>query len=195
MLAGTAEGAAGVISIRGTAPEDDMADLDLACAQAVLGEVDAVLVMQFDDIGIDRYGPYSGPTMQHVTAALDFARAARDREPDGTLVVHCLHGRSRSTAIALAILADQHGPGRETEAVAALLRQDEDSRMHPNPLLVSLADAAMLRTGALEQALAEACPRHVKWRDHWRIVALDPQKHWKTTRKVRFRRRGKGGDT
>lgn len=157
--------------------------------------MDAVLTMRFDDIGIPAYGPYTGPTMSHVVAALDFARAARDREPDGTLVVHCLQGRSRSTAIALAILADEMEPGREADAVAALLKQDLDSRMHPNSLLVALADAALLRVGALERALAEACPRHVKWREHWHEVALDPERHWETARKVRFRRRGKGGET
>lgn len=178
-----------IISIRPSAAAD-LDDLDLAVAQAVDGEVDAMLVLRFDDIATPSYGPYVGPTMREVGVALDFARAARERTPGGLLVVHCEHGVSRSAAVALAVLADELGDNNEAEAVGALLRDDIDNRMHPNPLIVSMTDAALFRYGRLDAALAAISPRYVKWRDHWREVALDPERHWEQARKVRIRRKG-----
>ena len=127
--------------------------------------------------------------MDDLATALDFARAVRDRVPEGVLAVHCQHGVSRSAAVALAIIADEAGPGAEADAVAALLRQDDDARMQPNPLIVSLADAALFRYGRLDAALLAACPRYVAWRDHWRNVALDPGGYWEQARRVRLRPR------
>lgn len=186
--AGAAEGVDAIISIRASAPEP-CDDLDLAVHQAVAGVADDVLVLWFDDIALPAYGPYVGPTIEHVSEVLDFARRVRAQAPDGTMAVHCLHGRSRSTAIALIILADELGPGREEEAVAALLRQDIDGMFHPNPAIVSMADAALLRYGRLEAAMSEASPRYVKWRAFWREVALDPERHWEQARRARFSRR------
>ena len=149
----------------------------------------AALVQRFDDIGIPAYGPYRRPTMEDLAIALDFARAVRDRIPEGVLAVHCQHGVPRSAAVALAIIADEAGPGAEANAVAALLRQDDDARMQPNPLIVSLADAALFRYGHLDAALAAVCPRYVVWRDHWRDIALDPGAYWEQARRVRLRPR------
>ena len=98
-------------------------------------------------------------------------------------------GVSRSAAMALALLAQELGPGAEAAAVAALLRGDPEGRMHPNSLLVSMADSCLFRYGRLEAALADACPRYVKWRDHWREVALDPERHWRQARRIRMKRR------
>lgn len=61
--------------------------------------------------------------------------------------------------------------------------------MHPNPLIVSMADAALFRYGALDVALAAVSPRYVKWRTFWRQAAADPARHWERSRKARFRRR------
>jgi len=185
---GEAGGADAVISIRPSA-ETDLANLDLAVAQAVEGEVGAVLVLRFDDIAVPAYGPFVGPGMSDVAAVLDFAQTARLRSPDGLLAIHCEHGVSRSAAMALAVLADQFGNGRKDEAVDALMRNDIEGRMHPNPLLVSMADSALFCYGRLEAALAAACPRYVKWRDHWREVSLDPERHWAQARKLLIRRR------
>ncbi|PGH59224.1 hypothetical protein CRT60_00905 [Azospirillum palustre] len=189
VLDGAAEGADAIISIRGTAPDETVRDLDLACHQAVLGDVDGVLRLTFEDTGIPTYGLYTGPTMNDVVTAIDFGRRVRDQHPEGMLAVHCLHGRSRSTAIALALIADTLGPGREDDAVRLLLAQDAESRMHPNPLIVSMADAALLRLGALDEALSAACPRYVTWRAFWAEARLDPEGHWAKTRKAKFRRR------
>lgn len=173
MEMGSADGADAVISIRPSRPVPREA-LDLACRQAVLGEVDAVLVQRFDDIGVTELGKQRGPTDTQLTEALDFTRDLRARVPGGRLAIHCEHGRSRSAALALAVIADGMGPGRETEAVARLMRLDVDNLLQPNPLLVRLADGALWRYGALEAALAASCPRYVAWRDHWRRVAADP---------------------
>lgn len=186
---GAAEGADAVVSIRPASSADPFDDLDLAVRQAVLGDADAILVLRFDDIGIPGYGSYVGPTIEDVAAGLEFCRRIREVRPDATVAVHCEMGRSRSAAVALALLADRFGPGREEEAVATLLRDDADCRMIPNPLLVGHADDALLRCGRLESALASACPRYVRWRDHWRQVALDPEKHWEQARRTRVRRR------
>ena len=185
---GGAEGVDAVISIRASA-NGDFNQLDTAVAQALAGEVDAALVLRFDDIALPAYGPFVGPDMEHLAQTLDFARALRDQSPDAVLAVHCEHGVSRSAAVALAIITDEMGPGREDEAVAKLLRSDIDARMHPNPLIVSLADTALWRYGALDAALAAVSPSYVHWRDHWREVALDPERHWETARRMRFRRR------
>lgn len=185
---GEVSGADAIISIR-PAAETDLPNLDLAVAQAVEGEVEAMLILRFDDIAVPAYGPYVGPTMDDVATVLDFARAARLRSPDGQLVVHCEHGVSRSAAMALGVLADWFGDGCEDDAVGALMRDDVEGRMHPNPLLVSLIDAALFRYGRLEAALAAASPRYAKWRDHWREVAVNPERHWAQARKAGFRRR------
>lgn len=185
---GAAEGVDTVISIR--SPADGNFDmLDMAVAQALSGEVDAALVLRFDDIGVPSYGPHLGAGMEHLVQALDFVRAVRSRLTGAVVAVHGEHGVSRSPAMALAIIADVLGPGREAEAVAELLRQDVDTRMIPNPLLVSLADTALWRYGALDAALATVSPRYVQWRDHWRRVAEDPERHWRSARSGRFRRR------
>ncbi len=150
--AGGAEGADAVISIRGT---DRVSEPQLAAAltQASRGESARLLKLSFDDISMPHYGHFIGPTMDQIADVLEFGRSiTRGQAPfDGPVpvqrlvAVHCEHGKSRSAAIALALLADHYGHGREHEAVNALLRDDTHSRMHPNPLVVSLVDAALFR--------------------------------------------------
>ena len=70
----------------------------------------------------------------------------------GSLLIHCQVGVSRSTAIALAILADRLGPGQEGEALQALLRLRPQAI--PNLLVVSLADDLLARNGALRRAVS-----------------------------------------
>ena len=101
---GEAEGADGIISIRPSA-EHDAENLDLALAQATGGEVGAVLVQRFADIAIPAYGPYRGPVIKRVAQALEFGRRIAVQTPEGSLVVHCQMGVSRSAAVALALLA------------------------------------------------------------------------------------------
>ena len=181
--AGGAEGADAVISIRSptTGPEPE---LRAALAQATQGESARLLRLVHDDVGLTSYGDTVAPTMEQVQDAIDFGRTIVDGRclfdgpsADPVIVVHCEMGRSRSSAIALALLADHHGAGHERDAVNALLRADIEGRMHPNPITILHADAYLLRCGRLDAALAELSPRYVLWRRYWTQAALDPIGH------------------
>jgi predicted protein tyrosine phosphatase len=142
--------------------------------------------LSFDDIGMPTYGHFVGPTMAQVGDAVEFGRSIVDGKflfdgpnPEPPLIaVHCEHGKSRSAAIALALLADHFGDGHERDAVNALMRADVEDRMHPNPLVVSLADGYLFRYGRLDAALADQSPRYVRWRDLWRQIVIDPSAYW-----------------
>ena len=171
VLDGSADGADAVISIRGALRPFEESDLDLAIAQALSGDTEAVLRLRFDDVGIEHFAldervVLRGPTFDDVDAVIDFGRRVAPRA-GSRIVLHCEQGRSRSSAAALALLADAFGPGHENEAVATLMRSDLDGMMHPNPRFVRMADAALLRAGRLESALVELCPRYIHWRNLW----------------------------
>ena len=197
--AGGAEGADAVISIRAST-EAVEPDLTIALAQATRDESARLLRLSFDDIGIERYGHFVGPSMAQITDAIEFGRRVIDggsffdgpsAEPP-LIAIHCEHGKSRSAAIALALLADHLGARRERDAVNALLRSDVENRMHPNPLVVSLADDCLFRYGRINTALAELCPRYAKWRELWRNIAADPNAYWDKARRVLSKRSGEG---
>lgn len=196
--AGGAEGAAAVISIRGST-ESVERDLTIALAQATQNESARLLRLSFDDIGMERYGHFLGPTMQHVTEAIDFGRHVVDGRGffDGPgaepplIAIHCEHGNSRSSAIALALLADQLADGRERDAVNMLLRGDIENRMRPNPLVIGLTDACLFRYGRINAALTELSPRYAKWRELWRTIAAEPEAYWEKVRRV-LSERGNG---
>jgi predicted protein tyrosine phosphatase len=178
--AGSAEGADAVISIRPSSGEKEPG-LALALTQATRGESARLLRLCFDDIGIVAYGRRIGPTMEQVQAALQFARSILDgrnlfdgAKPDPLIVVHCEQGKSRSTALAIAVLADHLGFGREADAVSAVLRSDIEGRMQPNPLVVSLADSCLFRYGRIDDALADQSAGYVAWRSRWRAIAHAP---------------------
>jgi len=192
---GGADGADAVVSIRPSSSSPE-SDLDVALARASRGESTRLLRLPFDDIGIATYGHYVGPTMEQVSEAIEFGRAIVDGTnlfdgavTDPLIAVHCEHGKSRSAAIALALLADHFGAGNEREAVNALLRADTEGRMHPNPLVVSLADSCLLRYGRIDEVLAEASPAYVWWRGVWREIAADPEAHWERTSRILSGRR------
>ena len=178
--AGAADGADAIISIRGTSHGSERA-LDLALKQASRGESVRLLRLAFDDIGMAWFDHLVGPTMTEVANAIEFGRNVVDGRiffdgpvSEPTIAVHCEHGKSRSAAVALALVADQLGDGREHDAVNALLRDDIENRMHPNPLVVSLTDACLFRYGRVEAALAELNPCYRRWRELWRSIATDP---------------------
>jgi hypothetical protein len=130
--------------------------------------------------------------MADVTDAIEFGRRIRDGDGlfDGPIVgspliaVHCEHGRSRSAAIALALLADHLGPGREQDAVNTLLRHDIEGRLHPNPLIISLTDDCLFRYGRIDAALVALSPRYAAWRKFWRDVAIEPDRQWPKARRA-----------
>lgn len=88
------------------------------------------------------------PARQHVEAAIAFARSI-GRAP---LIVHCSAGISRSPAIALAIIAEHLGPGRERDAVDRLFSSTPQAL--PNPMIVEIADQLLSADGRLVKELA-----------------------------------------
>jgi predicted protein tyrosine phosphatase len=193
---GGAEGSDAVISIRGIADGNEP-DLSLAITQATKSESARFLRMTFDDIGIGHYGHFVGPTMPQIADVIEFGRQIVDGRflfdgpsIDPLIVIHCEHGKSRSAAVALALLADHLGDGFEVQAVNSLLRADVENRIHPNPLIVNLTDACMFRYGRLEDALAEQCPRYVQWPQPWRDIAAKPDAYWEKAKRVLVKRSG-----
>ena len=131
-----------------------------------------VLELSFDDVGVPDFTDHkgvrwTGPTEADLEAALGFARIHAGK----SLAVHCLHGRSRSAAVALAVIADRMEDGMEIEAVERLLAGVPLA--HPNPLLVRHADRLLGRNGRIEAALLDACPRFAVWRKFWIGRGLD----------------------
>jgi predicted protein tyrosine phosphatase len=197
--AGGAEGADAVISIRGSTGAAER-DLAIALTQAIGGESARLLRLSFDDIGMERYGHFVGPSMAQIIDVIEFGRCVVDGGSffDGPSVdppliaIHCEHGKSRSAAIALALLADHLGDGQEREAVNMLLRYDVENRMHPNPLAIGLTDDCLFRYGRINAALAELSPRYAQWRELWRNIAADPESYWDKVRRVLSKRSGEG---
>lgn len=107
----------------------------------------AHLVLHFEDVDTAKHGIRIA-THAQVEQALEFGRAASST----SLLVHCMHGIGRSTAIALAILADRLGKGREDDAIAELYAMRPEAA--PNLIVIALADEILERDGALSGALA-----------------------------------------
>lgn len=95
-------------------------------------------------------------TREQVAEGLAFARAL-----EGSLLVHCHAGVSRSGAMALAVLADLLGPGRESEAMDRLLAVRSEAV--PNGLVVRLADDVLGRNGALVKVYEERLAQMPSW--------------------------------
>lgn len=102
-----------------------------------------------------------------IESALAFSRMAnRDR-----LLVHCNAGVGRSTAVALAILADRFGSGRERQALDELLRLRPQAV--PNLHVLALADEVLSRAGELVRVVQiweEAKPEKAQHRLYNRLA-------------------------
>ena len=88
------------------------------------------------------------PARQHIDALLEFSRQWDASQP---LLIHCWAGISRSMASAFTSLCDRLGPGREIEIASAMRRRAPHAQ--PNRLLISHADAALDRGGAMIAAV------------------------------------------
>ena len=102
-------------------------------------------VLTFDDIAAPMDN-WVVAEEYHVRSALVFA----SQWDQPSLLIHCHAGMSRSPAIALAILADWLGEGREDEAVKDLLKIAP--LCTPNRLVVEIADRMLRRSGRLVAA-------------------------------------------
>jgi predicted protein tyrosine phosphatase len=105
----------------------------------------AHLRLVFDDIDEPAAG-FAGPESGQIREALAFARLHRDRR----LLIHCHSGQCRSAAVALGVIAERLGAGREADAVAVLLRMRPIAA--PNLMALALVDAELGRGGALAAA-------------------------------------------
>lgn len=103
------------------------------------------LVLKFEDLDSAVPGIRT-PMREDVVAALNFSK-----EIEGPLLIHCYAGISRSTGIALAIIAERMGPGREAEALSELLEIRPPAV--PNMMIVEHADDILGRNGRLLETL------------------------------------------
>ncbi|AEV36141.1 hypothetical protein PSE_1629 [Pseudovibrio sp. FO-BEG1] len=107
------------------------------------------LVLEFNDIAEERDGLIA-PQMEHVERLLAFAEQA---QANGSLLVHCWAGVSRSTAAAY-IITCAALPEADERALAQHLRKVSPVAT-PNPLLISLADTLLQRNGRMIQSIKE----------------------------------------
>lgn len=155
-----------LISIKGSSQADPVFDTALFGGR--------ILRLSFDDIPnptwIDHRGTmWVGPLESHVRQALAFGQSIRDASGQlpVSIAVQCEQGKSRSAAIALALLSNYFPLGDEAKAVTALLANDDDEQICCNPGIVRMTDNILGRSGAIETALAAACSRFVTWRRWW----------------------------
>lgn len=114
-----------------------------------LEDANRQLVLAFNDIDFDDGGPLIAKR-HHLEEALRFYRKLKEEQGEVALLVHCHVGRARSPAIALALIADELGEGREEEAVDEMLRIAP--RALPNLQVLKLADDVLERHGKLKSA-------------------------------------------
>ena len=126
----------GVITIEDSFEEHPLRIDPIICSQ---------LVLKFDDISQPVEG-YILPEEQHIQKALDFAENINN----GSLLIHCLAGISRSSAIALAIIAQKLGIGKEKQAIKELQRINPYCM--PNKLIVWLTDNILKNTNLFKTA-------------------------------------------
>ena len=100
------------------------------------------LVLCFDDIASPK-DDWVLPSKKHIQSALNFADELRG----GSLLIHCHAGISRSSAVALAIIAKGLGAGKEKRAFKELERIN--SNCAPNALVIWLTDEILERGGTL----------------------------------------------
>ena len=89
-----------------------------------------------------------GPSTQDIQDILEYVKIL---PKDSHLLVHCMAGISRSTATAMAILAERYGQGHELE-IATYIRELRP-QANPNRFICSLTDSLLETT--LENAADE----------------------------------------
>ena len=100
------------------------------------------LILRFDDISVYA-DDFIEPQEKHVLQALSFA----EKIGDGSILIHCHAGISRSSAIALAIIANNDGIGNEIKSIKTLEYINPNCR--PNKSIVRLTDDLLKRNNML----------------------------------------------
>ena len=106
------------------------------------------LILRFDDISFP-VDDFEEAREIHIYKSLQFA----DENKNGSLLIHCHAGISRSSAIALAIISNKLGKGNEKEAVKIL--QEINPYCRPNKLLVQMTDKILEREEELLKAVQD----------------------------------------
>ena len=109
------------------------------------------LLLLCDDVSNDdpSYGGATQPPSRDmIQTALAFTAPLTAHDQ---LLVHCLHGISRSTALAYAILCQAHPAKPETDVLRLVLKNRPNA--YPNSLIVTLADDLLNRQGRMVDAL------------------------------------------
>ena len=107
--------------------------------------------LEFHDITQDTDFEF-GPRVHHVEQVIDFARTIQHDQ--GTMLVHCEAGISRSSAAAVTALSTWLGAGKEREAVERIYAAQPQA--WPNSRFVELADELLERGGTLVGAVNQA---------------------------------------
>lgn len=110
-----------------------------------------------DDIAAPVEGSIA-PTSDHIANILSFAQTWDRSAP---MLVHCWAGMSRSTAAAIILLSDIHGPGSELEIARGL--RARAAHAQPNKLMIRHADALMGREGRMIAAVEAMGPARIVW--------------------------------
>lgn len=100
------------------------------------------LLLEFEDVTDAAH--LEAPSRAHLDAALAFIDALPN---DASVLIHCLQGLSRSTALAFGLLAREVTPMR-----AAYLLHGLRPQATPNPLILKLWDARLGLQGELVRA-------------------------------------------
>ena len=106
------------------------------------------LILRFDDITYP-VDDWVEPSTKHIERAFAFWENTNKQ----SVLIHCHWGISRSSGIALAIIAKGLGKGKETNSVRLLEKINPYCR--PNALVVYLADEILERNGDLFKATSK----------------------------------------
>jgi len=112
-------------------------------------------IQYFEDID-DSKSPYA-PKKEHVDFVLEYVKTIPS---DAVLLVHCLAGISRSTAMTLGILLQKNGKDKINECIAEL--KEIRPIANPNKLIVGYLDSIFGHNGKLEDKVYE------EFREWWK---------------------------
>lgn len=111
-------------------------------------KIPRVLRLIFDDTTQEDYRYYP-PNIKDVRRIINFAESMQNH--DGTMLIHCEAGISRSAAAAVICKTVWMGPGKEIDAIFSTYANNR--RAWPNTLMIRYADELLNRNGALVAAV------------------------------------------
>jgi predicted protein tyrosine phosphatase len=116
-----------------------------------LPDAPEMLILKFVDLDDPAPAPHCERSELRMPRRSDVERALAFDRPGERLLIHCHAGISRSSAIAVALIAARLGPGHEDDAVDAVLAIRPQAV--PNLAVIRHADAILERSGRLTAAV------------------------------------------